>query len=87
MAALGQRRVSVLALRRPGDPSCPFLANGSSKGRWRHANSCNAWQVFIAAVYVPRKLRRLRQARGESGNAAADGLEASLLGGRAQGSE
>ena len=48
---------------------------------------CNAWQVFIAAVYVPRKLRRLRQARGEGGNAAADGLEASLLGGRAQGSE
>ena len=49
--------------------------------------ACNAWQVFIAAVYVPRKLRRLRQARGEGGNAAADGLEASLLGGRAQGSE
>ena len=46
-----------------------------------------AGQVYIAAVYVPRKLRRLRQARGEGGNAAAGGLEASLLGGRPQGSE
>ena len=74
-------------------PPCPSLANGSSKGPGSAVSGlltpgvCNAWQVFIAAVYVPRKLRRLRQARGEGGNAAADGLEASLLGGRPQGSE